>query len=149
MGKQHRKALERVRDEVRHELKAERRTEARWRDLGVPEAARTLFAGLDPFDGKAMEARIAELAGAGITWDGAPAAPAPPPPDPNLAAQMAMMAAAAGGTHPDDAGDLATRMRAMEDNPGKYTDEQHAAIVREYNTAVASAGRHGTSGARG
>jgi ElaB/YqjD/DUF883 family membrane-anchored ribosome-binding protein len=50
--KQHKAAVQRVRDEVRQEMIAERKIEAAWRNLGIPEAARSLFAGLDPFDGK-------------------------------------------------------------------------------------------------
>jgi hypothetical protein len=145
----HRAEVERVRDEVRHELKEERRTEARWRDLGIPETARALFSGLDPFDGKAMQSRITELSEAGVTWNGAPEPPAPKPVDPNLAVQQAMQQAAHGGGTPGAEGDLKRRMLDMEANPGKYTDEQHDAIVAEFNRAVDAAGRTRTSGARG
>jgi molybdenum-dependent DNA-binding transcriptional regulator ModE len=147
--KRHRAEVERVRDEVRHELKEERRTEARWRDLGIPETARALFSGLDPFDGKAIQARTAELQANGVTWNGAPQPPAPPPPDPNLAVQQAMQQAAHGGGTPGAEGDLKRRMQAMEADPGKYSDEQRDAIVREYNQAVDAAGRTRTSGALG
>jgi hypothetical protein len=37
--------------------------------------------------------------------------------------------------------DLAARMLAMQASPHKYTDDQRAAILREYNAAVADAGQ--------
>ena len=150
--KRHRKEIDRIRAEAitvaRGELIAERQRESAFRRLAVPQSARALFGDLDPTDQQAMAARADELRQAGVTWPGQPQPPGPPPPDPNLAAQVAMMAAAAGGTHPDDAGDLGARMKAMEANPGKYSDEQHDAVVAEFNRAAQAAARPG-SGARG
>jgi len=150
--KRHRREVDRIREEARtearQELIRERQSEAGFRRLGVPPSARALFGDVDATDQQAMQARADELREAGVTWPNQPQPPVTPP-DPNLAAQMAMMAAAAGGTHPDDASDLQARMRDMEANPHKYSDEQHAAIVAEFNRAVASAGRTGTSGALG
>ncbi len=147
--KQHKAAVQRVRDEVRAELAAERKVEAAWRNAGIPEAARTLFAGLDPTDSKALQARTAELAGAGITWNGQPQPAPPPPPDPNLAAQQQMQAAAAGAVTMESAGDLADRLRRQAANPAAYSDEQRSRTVDDYNRAVQAAARQGTSGARG
>lgn len=151
---QHKAAIERVRSEVaaevREQMIAERKAEAGYRRLGVPEGpARALFTGIDSTDEQAMQARAAELRSLGISWDGQPQASAPPAPDPNLAAQVAMMAAAAGGATVGSAGDLKRRMLDMEANPGNYSQEAIDAVVWEFNRAVDSAARTGTSGALG
>jgi hypothetical protein len=126
-----------------------RRLESAWRKAEIPLRLRPLFDGVDPGDVKAIEAKVAELRADGVVWGSAVPPPPPPRVDPNLLAQQAMMAAAAGGTHPDDAGDLAARMKAMEANPGAYTDQQHDEIVREYNQAVTAKGRTMGAGAGG
>jgi hypothetical protein len=138
---------EEVRAEVRHEMKVERRTEAAWRNAGVPEAARSLFSGLDPTDQAAMQARADELRQAGISWAGQPQPPAPPPSDPNAAAVAAMQAAAAGANPPEPP--FEQRMRDMHANPKRYTDEQRDRAVQDYNRAVTAAARQGGAGARG
>jgi hypothetical protein len=151
--KKNRKAVDRIwheaRTEARLELIRERQSESNYRRLSVPESARALFSGVDPTDTVAMRARATELQEAGISWAGQPQPPAPPPPDPNAAAVAAMQAAAAGASGPAQDGDLFSRMQAMKANPDKYTDEQHSAIVKEYNRAVDSAARKGGAGARG
>jgi molybdenum-dependent DNA-binding transcriptional regulator ModE len=148
--KRHRAEVERVRDEVRQELITERKTEAAFRNLGIPEGpARALFQGIDPTDAEAMRSKADELRAAGLSWNGAPEPPAPKPVDPNLAVQQAMQQAAAGGGTPGAEGDLKRRMQAMEANPGAYSQEAIDAVVKEYNQAVDAAGRHGTSGALG
>jgi hypothetical protein len=126
-----------------------RRLESAWRKAEIPLRLRPLFDGVDPGDAKAIEAKVAELRADGVVWGSAVPPPPPPQVDERLAAQLAMQAAAAGGETPGLAGDLANRMRDMEANPHKYSDEQREATVREYNQAVTAAGRHGTSGARG
>jgi len=130
----------------------------------IPPAVRPLFNGIDPTDSKAIQAQVDALKAIGLKLEadepegqpqatpqqqGQAAQQAAVTTDPMLAAQQAMQAAAAGGSTPGLAGDLATRMQDMEANPGKYSDEQRDAVVREYNDAVRSAARQGTSGARG
>jgi hypothetical protein len=150
--KQHKKVVDRIREEARAEARAEliaeRKAEAGFRRLGVPEGpARALFEGTDPADQTAMQARADELHAVGITWNGQPQ-PAPPPgPDPMEQTIGGMQMAAAGGNG-GGPGDLATRMRAMEANPGAYSDAQHEEIVREYNDAVRRSTNR-TSGALG
>lgn len=136
-----------LRTEARHELIRERQTEAGFRRLSVPPSARALFGDVDPTDEAAMAARSDELREAGVTWPGQPA-PEPPKVDPTLAAQRAMQMAAAGGGTPGSAGDLKARMLDMQANPGKYSDNQIAAVVDEYNAAVRAAEKP-SSGALG
>lgn len=126
-----------------------RRLESAWRKAEIPLRLRPLFDGVDPGDEKAIQAKIAELRADGVVWGSAVPPPPPPQVDPNLLAQQAMMAAAAGGGTPGSEGDLAYRMQKMEANPGAYSDEQHAAVVAEYNRAVQAAAPTGTSGALG
>src|SRR5438128_7055581 len=106
-----------ARTEARQELIRERQTEAGFRRLGVPPSARALFGDVDTTDEQAMAAPANELREAGVTWPGQPQPPAPPPPDPNLAAMIAMQAAAAGGDTPGSEGDLADRPRKQAANP--------------------------------
>ena len=126
----------------------------------IPAAVRPLFKEIDPTDTKAIQEQIGALKALGLNLDTEePAAPQAPtqqqPPQQQQAqstdqlAVAAMQQLAAGGTTTEPAGDLATRMQAMQANPGKYTDEQIQATVNEYNQAVVAASRQGTSGALG
>jgi hypothetical protein len=149
-AKRHRAELERavaeVREQVRAELVAERKLESAFRRLGVPDGpARALFEGVDTDDQTAMQARADELRGMGITWNGPP--PPPPPPDPILAQTAAMQAAAGGGSI--DNGDLFTRMKDMEANPEKYSDQQVQGAVQEFNRRVDAAARTNGAGVLG
>lgn len=127
----------------------------------IPAAVRPLFNGIDPTDSKAITDQLDALKALGLkveadapegqqqsTQQQAQQVPQVTV-DPNLVAQQAMQQAASGGTTPGQDGDLATRMQAMAVNPGKYTDEQIDAVTREYNEAVNTAARQGTSGALG
>jgi hypothetical protein len=145
--KRHSKEVERIRAEARAEARAEliteRKREASFRRLGVPDGpARALFAEVDPADDTAMAARAAELRGLGITWNGQPpAAPAAPQPDPNVDTVAAMQLAAAGGN--GTAAPFDHQMRAMAANPDNFTDEQRDRAVKDYNRAVNAAARNG------
>ncbi len=138
-----------ARTEARLELIRERQTEAGFRRLAVPPSARALFSDVDPTDQAAMQARADELREAGVTWPGQPQPPVPPPPDPNLAAMIAMQAAAAGGETPGSEGDLADRLRKQAANPGAYSDRERDRTVDDYNRAVDAAARKGGAGALG
>ena len=144
--KKHKKAIDQIREEARtearEELVRERKTEAGFRRLGVPDGpARALFAEVDPTDDAAMAARAAELRGLGLSWDGQPQAPAAPQPDPDVGAVQAMQLAAAGGN--GTAPPFDQQMRAMAANPDNFTDEQRDRAVKDYNRAVSAAGRNG------
>jgi hypothetical protein len=68
VDKRHRDRFARMREEVRAEVIAERKAEAGFRRLNVPEAARALFQGIDPADERAMAEQAARLREAGVTW---------------------------------------------------------------------------------
>jgi hypothetical protein len=143
--KRYRRNLEQMRAEAmaeaRQALITERQAESSFRRLGVPASGRALFSDVDPTDFEAMAARADELREAGISWPGMPQAPAPPPPDPRQVELERMQMAGAGGTSMESAGDLATRLKKMGDDPGAYTDAQRAAAVQDFNRAVDAAAR--------
>jgi hypothetical protein len=138
------KAVAEAKEQARQELVAERQRESAFRRLSVPPSARPLFEGVDFTDSEAMAARADELRSTGLSWEGMPQPPAPPPPDPNMVAVQQMQMAAAGGVTSESAGDLKTRMLAMKADPGRYTDEQIAGVVQDYNRAVMAAERPGS-----
>lgn len=157
------RAEKRGREAARTEFEQGRARESAFARLKVPEVIRPLFEGIDVTDEKAVQSKVDAIKAAGFNWE------TPPPEaqqqtqqqqtqqqpivpvqvDPNLQAQLAMQQAAAGGGTPGQQGDLATRMQAMEANPGKYTQDQIDQVVQEYNEAVTAAARQGTSGALG
>jgi hypothetical protein len=148
---QHKKAIERVRQEtaaeVREQMIAERKTEAGFRRLGVPESARVLFSGVDASDEAAMQARAVELQKGGISWDGQPLAPTPPQPDPNVDTVAAMQLAAAGGNGTVPPWDV--EIKDMAAHPERYSDEQRDQTVKAYDRAVDAAARKPGAGALG
>jgi hypothetical protein len=148
--KKHKKEIDRIREEARtearEELIRERKTEAAYRRLGVPDGpARALFNEIDPTDDAAMAARAAELRGLGISWAGQPAPPAAPA-QPDVAAVQAMQMAAAGAGSPEP---WDARMRRMAADPGAFSDKERNDVVQEFNKAVRSADQPHSSGAIG
>lgn len=127
-------------ERAKQELASEQASRQAFDRLKVPAALQGLFSGIDPTDTVAMDAKVADLRAAGITWQAAGDTPTTQQqPDP-MAAQVAGMAAATsgGGGTPDPAGDLAALAKKAETDPAAA--DQYLAQV---NAMVRAAGQQG------
>jgi hypothetical protein len=135
-GRQLKKALE----DGKQIGRDERDRELAWERSGIPPRVQALMADVDPRDGDALRAKVAELQADGLSWGGAPDLAAAAAAEQQRATTLGRMAtaAASGQHHSDPDGDKAAALKRRID-AGQEVDHDDAEWLVNYVTQAAAA----------